>query len=343
MVCKNMQQIIHKNSYQKLIGNIGLILENGRRRAYDTINQILVETYWRIGQYIVEFEQNGKEKAEYGTKLFDRLSQDLTGHYGRGFSRSNLIYIRLFYLKYPKSETLSHQLSWGHYFEILKIDNELEREFYEKQCINEKWSVRELKRQKNTALFYRLALSKDKKGVLKLSKKGQIIEKAEDIIKDPYVLEFLKIPENYHFSEKELEQKIIDKLQMFLLEMGKGFSFVARQFRISLDGEHFYVDLVFYHRILKCFILIDLKINKVNHLDIGQMNMYLNYFKKEEMNVGDNEPIGIILGLDKKNVLIEYALGGISNKLFVSKYQVYLPKKEELQKRLKKILEKKII
>lgn len=336
-----IDKMIKKDSYRKLIGNIGLILENGRRRAYDAINQILVETYWRIGQYIVEFEQNGKEKAEYGTKLFDRLSHDLTGRYGRGFSRSNLIYIRLFYLKYPKSETLSHQLSWGHYFEILKIDNDLEREFYEKQCIHEKWSVRELKRQKKTALFYRLALSKDKKGVLKLSKKGQLIETAEDIIKDPYVLEFLKMPENYHFSEKELEQKIIDKLQIFLLEMGRGFSFVARQFRITLDNEHFYVDLVFYHHVLKCFILIDLKINKVNHLDVGQMNMYLNYFKKEEMNVGDNEPIGIILGLDKKNVLIEYALGGISNKLFVSKYQVYLPKKEELQKRLKSVLGKK--
>ena len=188
-------------------------------------------------------------------------------------------------------------------------------------------------------LFERMALSKDKKGVLKMSKEGQIITKGEDAIKEPYVLEFLGIPQGRKYSEKELEQKIIDNLQMFLLEMGKGFAFVGRQYRISFSNKHFYVDLVFYHRVLKCFILVDLKIGHVDHLDVGQMNMYLNYFKKEEMTPGDAEPIGIILGADKKDyALVEYALGGISDKLFVSKYQLYLPDRKVLQNKLNALL-----
>lgn len=200
-------------------------------------------------------------------------------------------------------------------------------------------SVRELKRQKNSMLFERIALSKNKKEVLKLSSKGHVIENSKDIIKEPYILEFLGIPEDYKYSEKELEQKIIDNLQLFLLELGKGFTFVKRQFRMTLSNRHFYVDLVFYHRILKCFILIDLKIGEVNHEDVGQMNMYLNFFKKEENVKGDQNPIGLILTAEKHDVTVEYALGGISNKLFVSKYQLYLPKKEELEAEVKKLLE----
>lgn len=208
----------------------------------------------------------------------------------------------------------------------------MQRSFYEKQCVSEHWSVRELRRQIDSALYTRLLLSKDKKGLLELSKKGQIIEKPKDVVKDPYILEFLNIPENYKFSEKELESKIIDKLQSFLLELGKGFTFVKRQYRITLDNTDFYVDLVFYHRILKCFVLIDLKIGKANHTDIGQMNMYLNYFKKEENSKEDNPPIGIILSAEKDNLQVEFALGGITNNLFVSKYKLYLPTKEELKK-----------
>ncbi len=253
-----------------------------------------------------------------------------------------MTYMRLFYLKYKKSETLSHKLSWSHYFELLKIDDELERGFYEKQCLLENWSIRELKRQKKTALFHRIALSKAAKQIINLSKHGNIIEKAEDVIKDPYILEFLKIKENCNHSEKEFEQKIIDNLQMFLLELGKGFAFVGRQYRITLDNTHYYVDLVFYNRILKCFALIDLKIGSITPQDIGQMNAYLNYFKKEEMPEGDNEPFGIILGTENENVIIEYALGGISSKLFVSKYKLYLPDKKELQKKLQTLLEDKI-
>ena len=332
--------ITPKQPYTQLISAISQILEEGRRKALQSVNQILVQTYWEIGRQIVEFEQRGKEKAEYGSTLLETLSRDLKMRYGKGFSRSNLIYMRLFYLKYQKSETVSHQLSWSHYFELLKIEDDVERSFYEKQCILEKWSNRELKRQKNTALFIRLALSKDKEGILALSNKGQIIEKAEDVIKDPYILEFLNIPENYRYSEKELEQRIIDNLQMFLLELGKGFTFVGRQYRITLGNKHHYVDLVFYNRILKCFVLIDLKISEVCHGDIGQMNTYLNYFIKEENTEEDNRPIGIILGAGKDNISIAYALGGISNKLFVSKYRLYLPDKKLLQAKLKELLEK---
>ena len=335
-----MKQLSTQNKYQLLINDIGQILEESRGQAFVVVNQILVKTYWGIGRLIVEYEQGGKEKVEYGSKLFEKIATDLKKKYGKGFSRSNIIYMRLFYLKYPKSQTLSNQLNWSHYVELLSVSDDLGRSFYEKQCLKEKWSVRELRRQINSMLFERIALSKDKKEVLGLAKQGQIIKQEKDVIKEPYILEFLGIPENYKYSEKELEQKIIDNLQMFLLELGKGFAFVKRQFRITLNNTHFYVDLVFYHRILKCFVLIDLKIGHINHLDIGQMNMYLNYFKAEESTKEDNPPIGLILVADKNEVLVEYALGGISNKLFVSKYKLYLPDKKELAGRIKELLKK---
>jgi len=226
----------------------------------------------------------------------------------------------------------------AHYIEFLKIDDELERGFYEKQSILEKWSVRELRRQKDSALFQRLALSKDKEGILKLSQQGQVIENEEDLVKDPYVLEFLGLPEESRYSEKQLESKIIENLQKFLLELGKGFAFIGSQYRITLNNTHFYVDLVFYHRILKCFVIIDLKIGEVKHTDIGQMNMYLNYFKEEENVENDNSPIGIILAASKDEIMVRYATGGLSNKVFVSKYQTYLPEKDLLQERVRKIL-----
>ena len=246
--------------------------------------------------------------------------------------------MRLLYLRYPKSETLSHQLSWSHYFELLKIESDLERSFYLQQSIKENWSVRELKRNKTSALFQRLALSRNKKGILSLAQKGQVIKKDSDIIKDPYVLEFLNIPEQKKYTEKQLEQKIIDNLQLFLLELGKGFAFIGRQYRITLNNKHYYIDLVFYHRILKCFVLFDLKINEVEHYDIGQMNMYLNYFRTELNVQGDKPPIGILLATEKEDVMVEYAIGGITNKIFVSKYQLYLPDKKLLQRRVKDIL-----
>ena len=236
--------------------------------------------------------------------------------------------------------TLSLKLSWSHYCELLKVDDDLERSFYQQQAVIENWSIRELKRNKASALYQRLALSKDKKGILALAKKGHIIEKDIDIARDPYILEFLNIPDKEKYSEKQLEQKIIDNLQHFLLELGKGFAFVGRQHRVTLNNKHYYIDLVFYHRILKCFVLIDLKMDEVEHNDIGQMNMYLNYFETE-MNVeNDNKPIGIILATKKDAVMVEYATGGITNKIFVSKYQLYLPEKKLLQRKVEEILDK---
>jgi predicted nuclease of restriction endonuclease-like (RecB) superfamily len=330
---------LEKQPYSELIDKIGSLLQQGRQQAAQSVNTILVQTYWYIGQHIVEFEQNGNEKAEYGSQLFERLSKDLTIAYGKGFGRSNLLYMRKLYLSFPISGTLSHLLTWSHYYEILKADSDLEISFYSKQCQHERWSVRELKRQMRSSLFERLALSKDKTGVLKLAKEGHIVENPEDLIKDPFVLDFLNIPEQHQYLENELEEKIISNLQQFIMEMGKGFAFIGRQYRMSIGGKHFYLDLLFYHRILKCFVLVDLKRGEIDHQDIGQMNLYLNYFKKEEATEGDNEPIGIILGAHKNHILVEYATDSITNKVLLTKYQLYLPDKKTLQNRLDKLLE----
>jgi len=324
--------------YSKLLNNIGELLAQGRKTAMRAVNKILVETYWKIGKHIVEYEQQGTEKAEYGSQLLNRLARDLKQRYGKGFSKSNIYMMRQFYLKYPKFQTVSGKLNWSIYCELLSVSDDLARSFYEQQCIRENWSVRELKRQINSSLFERVALSKDKNGVLKLSRQGLKIEAPEDIVKDPYVFEFLDSPERENYSEQDLENQLISKLANFLLELGKGFAFIGRQYRITLNNTHYYVDLVFYHRILKCFVLVDLKQGKVEHQDIGQMNMYLNYFKAEENTENDNEPIGIVLAAHKDEILVEYALGGISNKLFVSKYQLYLPDKELLRKELRLLL-----
>ena len=334
-----MSKEISNTQYEQPKLQIGELLRQGRVQVGRAVNTILLQTYWQIGRHIVEFEQKGKEKAEYGTELLNRLSKDLTLEYGKGFSRSNIFLIRQFYLKFQKIQTLSEQLSWSHYVEIIKSNSELEISFYIKQCEKENWSVRELKRQMKSMLFHRLALSKDKEGVLELSLNGIEIQQAEDIIKDPYVLEFLNIPQDYRYFESELEDKIIQNLQKFLLELGKGFAFVGRQYKISIGSRHFFVDLVFYHRILKCFVLIDLKRGEIDHNDTGQMNLYLNYFRKEENTDGDNEPIGIVLGAYKDHILVEYATENITNKLFVSKYQLYLPDKKTLAVELEKLLE----
>lgn len=332
-------------NYHHLVEEIGSLLNRGREQVAQSANIILVQTYWLIGRHIVEFEQNGQDKANYGSDLLNRLSKDLTKLYGKGFSRTNIALFRQFYLKFPIVQTVSEQshlplfcLSWSHYVEIIKEDNPLAIKFYTKQTEKENWSVRELKRQMKSMLFHRLAVSKDKEGILALAEKGQEISKPQDILRDPYVLEFLDIPQSYQMQESDLERQLISNLQHFLLELGKGFAFIGRQYRISIGGKHFYVDLVFYHRILKCFVLIDLKRGEVTHQDIGQMNLYLNYFRREENVEGDNEPIGIVLGAYKDQLLVEYALDNISNQLFVSKYQLYLPNREELERELNKYL-----
>jgi predicted nuclease of restriction endonuclease-like (RecB) superfamily len=322
------------NNYQSLISSISNTYSIGRQKAITAINTNMVETYWKIGQYIVEFEQGGSSKAEYGKALLENLSKDLSRLHGKGFSLSNLYMMRQFFIKYPIFQTVSgkfNRLSWSHICELITIDNELERQFYEVQCQIENWNVRELQRQKRSSLFWRLAASKDKEGILQLAKKGQSLNQPTDIIREPCILEFLKIPEPYQLTETDLETRLIDHLQNFLLELGKGFAFIGRQYRITLGNTNYYVDLVFYHRILKCFVLIDLKKDKAGYEDVGQMNMYLGYFENEENTDGDNPPIGIVLAKEKDDLLIKYAMHNISSQLFINKYQLYLPDKEELR------------
>ena len=333
-----MKQVSKNEHYENLLKQIATAYEQGRRSATITVNTHLVKTYWLIGQYIVEYEQAGNATATYGKQLLAQLSNDLAIVLGKGFSRSNLQRMRQFYLVYPIRAELPHKLSWTHFVELLKVEDPLERSFYEKQTIIENWSTTELIRQKRASLFLRLAASKDKDGILRLAKEGQQITQPEDLIREPYVLDFLKIPEPYHITESELESRIIEHLQQFLLELGKGFAFIGRQYRITLGNRHHYVDLVFYHRILKCFVLIDLKREEADYEDVGQMNMYLGYFENEENTEGDNSPVGIVLAKEKDDILIQYALHNVSSQLFVNKYQLYLPNHEELKQLIERQL-----
>jgi len=330
---------INKEDYMNLVLNIKGLIDSARTKIAANVNTIMVQTYWHVGEYIVNYEQNGNSQAEYGKRVMDMLSRDLTLQYGRGFSRSNVYTFRQFYLAYPKIQTLSGQLSWSHYIELLKCSDELERSFYEKQSILENWSCRELKRQMNSMLFHRLALSTDKKGVLALSRDGKKIDQPEDLIKDPYVLEFVGLDTKPKFAEGDLHNALVENMKDFLLELGRGFALIKSQYHIPLAGRHFHCDLVFYHTILKCYVLIDLKRGEIQHEDIGQMNLYLNYFKYEVCQPDDNPPVGIVLGASKNDLIMQYALEGISNQLFAAKYQLYLPKREELQARLEKLLE----
>ncbi|WP_338846753.1 PDDEXK nuclease domain-containing protein [Massilia sp. W12] len=327
-----MTQLSDNSQYDSLLARIDAVATRGRVQAVQAVNRELLATYWQIGQHIVEFEQAGQQRADYGKALITQLARDLRLRHGKGFSRSNLIYMRQLYLQYPISQMPSDFLSWSHFVELLKIDDALERSFYEKQAIAERWSVAELKRQKSTSLFLRLASSRDKEGVLQLAAQGQIVANPQDLLREPYVFEFLKIPEPAHLSETDLETALCNHLQQFLLELGKGFTFVGRQYRITLNNHHYKVDLVFYHRILRCFVLVDLKLGEVQHHDIGQMNMYLGYFANEENIEGDNPPIGIIMSRGKDELLVEYAMYNMSSQVFVQKYQLYLPEREELRR-----------
>ena len=321
-----------------LISNIEQTVAIAKEKLATSVNTTITETYWQIGKYIVETEQDGKIKAAYGKKLLTTLSHELTLRLGKGYSRPNLNNMRKFYLKYPNCQTVSDKLSWSHICELIKIDDDLERSFYERQTVNENWSVRELQRQIDSALFLRLAVSRDKEGILSLAQRGIEVQKPEDVIKSTYTLEFLNLPESSLHTESDLEQRLIDNLQKFLLELGKGFTFVGRQYKITINNVHYHVDLVFYHRILKCFVLIDLKKNSVRHEDIGQMNMYLGYFATEENMPDDNAPIGIIMSRNKDELLVEYATYGMDSNLFVSKYELYLPNREDLERLVSNIL-----
>ncbi len=325
-------QLVVDSDLNKLADNIACLVNETKGTLSKTINVTMVAAYWNIGKYIVEFEQEGNARAKYGTSLLSSLAKLLRMKLGKGYSRPNLNNMRKFYLLYPICQTLSDKLSWSHICELITIDDDLERSFYEKECIASHWNVRSLRRQMDSALYLRLAASKDKEGVLQLAQKGIVIQQPEDIIKDTYTLEFIGLPEKNHYSEKDLEQRLIDNLQTFLLELGKGFAFIGRQYPLTINNVHYHIDLVFYHRILKCFVLIDLKKNAVKHKDIGQMNMYMGYFAKEENSFDDNPPIGIILSRTKDELMVEYATYGMDSQLFVSKYELYLPNKEELKR-----------
>lgn len=322
-----------------------VLLHSARQQMVRNVNFIMVQTYFEIGRMIIEEEQNGKERADYGKSLLKELSKVLTKEFGKGFSITNIQQMRNFYLVYQKQQTVSansvkaiqqtvtanFQLSWSHYLKLMRIDNENERKFYEIEAAKNNWSVRELERQYDSALFTRLALSRNKDEVKKLSENGLVLEKPKDAIKDPYILEFIGLPEKSAYSESDLEQGIIDKLEHFLLELGTGFTFVARQKRISFDDKHFRIDLVFYNRILKCFVLIDLKIGELKHQDIGQMQMYVNYYDREIRLDDENKTIGIVLCQNKSEAIVEYTLPENNEQIFASKYKTVLPSKEELK------------
>jgi len=332
-----IDKLSQDQEYDSLVEGLGNLIESSRGKIQEAIRAAMLQLYWQIGQQIVEFEQKGQTRAAYKTKLLIQLSRDLVMQYGKGFSASNLYNMRLFYQRYPIFQT-SGKLMWGHYCELVGIEDDLERSFYEQQCALENWSVRELQRQKSAMLFHRFALSTDKKGVLALAKEGKKTVVPTDVLRDPYILEFLKVPEPYHIAERDLEDKLVKHLKLFLLELGKGFAFIGEQYRITLGNQHHYVDLVFYHRILKCFVLIDLKTGKADHSDIGQMNMYMGYFAAEENTEGDNPPIGIVLAQEKNDLVVKYATSNLNSQLFVSKYQLYLPNEAELRAELEQIL-----
>ena len=324
--------LINNNFYQE----IKELLYSAKNKVYQTINTTMTQTYFQIGKRIVEEEQGGETRAEYGKSLLKLLSVQLTNEFGKGFSVDNLENMRRFYLAFQKSETVSRkfELSWSHYIFLTRIENINERNFYEIESIENHWSLRELKRQFDSGLFERLSLSSDKQKVKELSLNGQVIQTAQDLIKDPYILEFVGLPELNSYSESELEQKLIDKLEHFLLELGKGFTFVARQKRITIDEKHFKVDLVFYNRLLKSFVVIDLKIGELKHQDIGQMLMYVNYFDRFEKTEDENQTIGIILCKDKSKALVELTLPKDNNQIYASKYLTILPNKEDFKKLL---------
>ena len=324
-----------------LVSEIKGILDTSRQNVAKAVNNELLVAYWKIGEIIVRYEQNDKVRAAYGDKTLKQLSKTLTEEFGKGFSRSNLQNMRLFYLNYPKCQTVSGKLSWSHYCELLSISDENKRSFYEKEAINSNWSVRELKRQIDTSLYERLLLSKgdfNKEQVLALATNGVEISEPVDIIKDPYVFEFLGIPENKPVMEDDLEKALVEQIEKFLLELGRGFMFVGTQQRVTINNTHYYADMVFYNKPLKSYVIIELKTTKLMPEAVGQLNMYLNYYENEVNDEGDNKPIGIILCTDKDALTAEYALGGLSSNIFASKYTYYIPQKEQLIAEVEKVI-----
>lgn len=327
----------------EMIEQIKQVMGQARANVAKVVNNELITAYWNIGRIIVEHEQENNERAAYGKQTLKELSKVLTEEFGKGFSVSNLQFMRRFYQTYQIQQTLSVKLSWSHYCELLLISEDDKRSFYEKECVNAGWSVRELKRQMETSLYERLLLSsgtENKERVLELALNGNEITKPSDIIKDPYVFEFLGIPEDKPVLESNLEKALVEHIEKFLLELGKGFMFVGTQQRITLGNEHYYVDMVFYNKILHSYVLIELKTKKLMPAAVGQLNMYLNYYAEEVNEESDNPPIGIILCTDRDFLGAEYALGGLNNNIFASKYTYVIPDKEELIAQVEAVLEK---
>ena len=342
-----MDELIKESFYNQVLE----LFQNAKRKVSSAVNMTMVYSYYEAGRMIVEEEQQGKERAEYGKYILKQLSEKLTKELGRGFSYDNLKLMRKFYsvyskdvigeMSFPQSENLpvtregrKFYLSWSHYLILMRISNKDERHFYEIESYRNGWNKDELSRQYGSSLYERLALSRDKDEVMRLALEGQVIESPEDIFKDPYVLEFTGLPEMASYSESDLEEKIIDHLQQFLLELGRGFTFVGRQVRFTFEEDHYRVDLVTYNRLLRCFVLFDLKIGKLKHEDIGQMQMYVNYYDRKVKMEEENPTIGIIICKDKKDAVIEMTLPENNNQIFASKYQTVLPSKEELQQLL---------
>ena len=330
-------------SLSPVVQEIKSVLDCARRNVAVQVNNELLMSYWKIGEIIIRYEQDNGIRAAYGEQTLKQMSKTLTQALGKGFSRSNLQNMRQLYLTYEKCQTLSGKLSWSHYCELLSISDPDKRSFYEKEAINANWSVRELKRQVDSSLFERLLLSRgdtNKEQVLALALHGNELSKPADVIRDPYVFEFLGLPEDKPFLESDLEQALVQQIEKFLLELGRGFMFVGTQQRVTLNNTHYYVDMVFYNKILRAYVLIELKTTKLTPEAAGQINMYLNYYASEVNDPDDNPPIGIILCTEKDSITAEYALGGLSNNIFASRYVLYMPNKEQLIRQVEHVLEK---
>ena len=326
-----------------IVAEIKTVLDSARSNVARQVNSELLNTYWNIGRIISEHEQTVPERADYGKQTLKELARVLTAEFGKGFSRANLYNMRLFYMTYEKVQTVSGQLSWSHYCELLSISDPDKRSFYEKEAVNSNWSVRELKRQIDSSLFERLLLSRgdaNKEQVLALAHKGIEIAEPADIIRDPYVFEFLGLPEDKPVMESDLERALVQQIEKFLLELGRGFMFVGTQQRVTVNNTHYYVDMVFYNKILRAYVLIELKTTKLTPEAAGQINMYLNYYAAEVNDPDDNPPIGIILCTEKDSITAEYALGGLSNNIFASRYVLYMPNKEQLIAQVEAVLKK---
>ena len=321
--------LINNNEINNIFNAIKQLVINSKNKVYSAVNTEMLNLYWNIGKAIMEIQQ-GDERANYGDAVLEKLSEKLTAEFGKGFSKRNLGRMRKFHIYFPIATTVSSQLSWSHYLEIIKIEEKYKRNFYIKETINARWSVRELQRQIGSLLYERLLLSANKDKILELAEKGQELKNSKDLVKDPFVLEFLDIKENTDYLESDLEKNILEHLKEFLLELGKGFMFVGSQVRITLEDEHFYPDLIFYNRLLKCFVIIDLKIGKVSHQDIGQMQMYVNYYDRKIKNDEENPTVGILLSTQKNKTVVKYTLPEDNKNIFSSTYKLHLPTEQEL-------------